>query len=97
MPRTKAAPTIPPWLATLAATTRRADTVGVQQVAVAFGVCIPTVMRWISTGRLAAPKIGGQRVITRQAVEQLLANRGISAPGGATPAPTRSNDSSFLI
>jgi excisionase family DNA binding protein len=72
MPRSKIAATVPAWLAELA-NTSKSETVGVRELATGLGVCEATVSRWIKTGRLAAPKVGHQRRITKAAVEKLLA------------------------
>ena len=75
--KTATNPTPPSWLAETVSAAR-GDRVSVVELATALGVHPWTVRRWIRDGRIEAIKIGGQRHITRKAVERFLA-AGISA------------------
>ncbi len=43
------------------------------EIALLTGVSLRTVRRWIAAGTLPSAKIGGVRLVTRKAVQQLLA------------------------
>ncbi len=60
--------------------------VSVQEVAAALGLSLPTVKRWVASGKLEAVRVGRRVVILRPALERALGTEGAAAVLAAATA-----------